>query len=160
MAARKPLVIINGVVQQLPAGDTLNAAANEVDVITLTNASGGAAPIGTPVYISAGGSFALAKADASGTVEAIALVRDTSIANAASGSVQSDGLLTATTAQWDAITGQTGGLTPGAVYYLGAATAGKLTATAPTTSGQYVLRMGRAVSTTDFDIDIQTPILL
>lgn len=158
MAARKPLVIINGQVQQLPAGDTLNAAASEVDVVSLVNASGSAAAICTPVYVSASGSFSLARANAAGTMEAIGLVRDASIANTTAGSIQTDGVLTATTGQWDAITGQTGGLTFGAVYFLSATTAGQLTSTAPSTSGQYVLRVGKALSTTDLDISILAPI--
>ena len=160
MTARKPLVLVNGQLQQLQAGDTLNASVNEVDVVALTNASGGSSVIGTPVYISTAGSFALAKADASGTIEVIGLVKDSSIANSASGSIQTDGVLTATTTQWDAVTGQTGGLTAGAVYYLSAATAGKITSTAPGSTGQYVERVGRALSTTDLDISILQPILL
>ena len=153
-------MIIGGQLQQIPAGDTLNVSANEVDVISLTNASGASVMIGTPTYVSIGGSFSLSKADASGTVEAIGLVRDATIVSAAAGNIQTDGVLTATTAQWDAITGQTGGLTAGAVYYLSAATAGKLTSAAPTTTGQYVMRVGRALSVTDFDISILQPILL
>lgn len=160
MPARKPLVIINGQMQQLPAGDTLNASVSEVDVVALTNSSGAAAVIGNVGYVSAAGSFSLARADASGTVEAIGLVRDASIGIAASGNIQTDGVLSASTAQWDAVTGQTGGLTFGAVYYLSAAIAGRLTATAPTTTGQYVLRLGKALSSVDLDVSIIQPILL
>ena len=41
--------------------------------------------------------------------------------------------MVATTAQWDAVAGTTGGLAFGANYFLSAGTAGLLTATAPTT---------------------------
>lgn len=160
MALRKPLVIISGQVQQLSNADTLDAAVSEVDIVALTNANASAAVIGTPACVSAASSFNLARANASGTVEVIGLVKDTSVAASASGSIQTDGILTATTAQWDIITGGTGGLTAGSVYFLSSTTAGKLTLTAPTSSGEYVTRIGRALSTTQLDISITPPILL
>lgn len=153
-AARRPLVVISGQITQLPAGDTLDAAASEVDVVSLTNAGGSAAPIGSPVYVSAANSFQLARANAAATVGAIGLVRDASVAAGASGIVQTDGILTATTAQWDVVTAQTGGLTPGSAYFLSAATAGRLTTIAPTNTGEYVQRIGRAISTTALEISI------
>lgn len=160
MALWKPAVIIDGMVQNLPAGDTLDAAASEVDVVVLNNASSLAQAIGTPVYISAANAFQPAKADAGATVEVFGLIRDPSVAPSANASVQTDGVLTASTSQWDLITGQTGGLTPGATYFLSPATAGKLTTTAPTASGHYVLRVGRAVNTQTLEISIQPPIKL
>ena len=160
MPARKPLVLVDGLIRQLPPGDTVDAASSEVDVISLTNAGAAAAPIGSPVYVSAANNFALARANAGATARPIALVRDASIAQSAAGFVQTDGVLEATTAQWDAVTGQTGGLTPGSVYFLSAATAGRLTTTAPTTSGEYVVRMGIAISTTGMEITITPEILL
>lgn len=160
MPSRKPLVLVDGLVRQLPSGDTLDAASSEVDVISLTNAGAGAAPIGSPVYISAANNFALARANAGATARPIALVKDASIAASAAGFVQTDGVLEATTAQWDTITGQTGGLTPGSVYFLSAATAGRLTTTAPTSSGEYVVRVGIAVSSTGLEISIHPEILL
>jgi hypothetical protein len=51
------------------------------------------------------------------------------------------------------VTGQVGGLTPNSTYYLSAATAGALTTTAPSTAGQFVYRVGKAISTTQMDID-------
>jgi hypothetical protein len=102
----------------------------------------------------------LAKADASGTVQVVGLVRATSITNAQSGSVQMSAVLVATAAQWDAVAGTTGGLVAGTVYYLDPTTAGKMTATTPTTAGQFVVRLGIALSTTDFDISIQPPMKL
>lgn len=160
MALRKPLVIISGQVQQLQAGDTLDASAAEVDVVALTNGNASAIVIGSPVYSDAAGSVDLAQANASGTVEVLGLVRDTSIAASASGSIQTDGILAATTGQWDIVTGDTGGLVAGTVYYLDPTTAGKLTATAPTTTSQYVVRVGKAISTTEMEISIEPPILL
>ena len=160
MALRKPLVIISGQVQQLSSGDTLDASAAEVDVVVLTNGNASAIVIGSPVYSDAAGSVDLAQADASGTVEVLGFVKDTSISASASGSIQTDGILAATTAQWDIVTGDTGGLDAGAVYYLDPTTAGNLTVTAPTTTSQYVVRVGKAISTTEMEISIEAPILL
>lgn len=160
MPPRKPLVIINGRTQQLPAGDTLDAATSEVDVVPLTNGGSTAATICTAVYISSGGAFQMALASASGTTDAIGLVRDASIGTGATGAVQTDGVLNATATQWDNATGQTGGLTPGANYYVSPTTAGKITAVAPSATGQFVAKIGRALSATSLDISIHEGILL
>jgi hypothetical protein len=160
MALRKPLVIVSGQIQQLQAGDTLDASANEVDVVTMTNGNAGAIVIGQPVYVSAAGSVDLAQADASATVEILGLVKSTSITASASGSIQTDGILAATTGQWDVVTGGSGGLTAGSIYYLDQDTAGNLTTTPPTAAGDFVVRVGLALSTTELDITTSEPILL
>lgn len=160
MASRKPLVIVDGQIQQIQSGDVLDASVNEVDVVSKTNDNIAAIVIGSPVYTKSNGNVDLAQADAGATVEVLGLVRDASVAAAASGDMQTDGVLSATTAQWDAVAGTTGGLTAGSVYYLDPATAGKLTETAPTTGGQFVVRVGRAISTTEMEISIEPPILL
>lgn len=162
MTARKPLVYNSaaGVVEQLQAGDTLEAGVTGRDIITLTNANAGALAIGTPVFIAAAGQVDAARANAIGTTEVLGLVADASINPAASGAIQTDGVLTATTGQWDTITGDTGGLTPGSTYFLSPSAAGQLTKTAPSATGQYAVRIGRAISTTEFEISIQPPIRL
>ncbi len=154
MAARKPLVINAGQVQQLQAGDTLDAAVTQVDVVSMTNAESVTIVIGAPVYVFSASNVKKAKADASGTSKVIGLVRDVSVAASASGVIQTDGVLVATTVQWDAITGGSGGLTAGSRYYLDPATGGMLTLTAPTTVGQFVCPIGIALSTTDLEITI------
>lgn len=153
MAARKPLVIIDGQITQLSASDTLDAAISEVDVVSATNANAGAIVIGAPVYVSGAGSVDLAQADASGTKKVLGLVREASVAAAASGEIQTNGILVATTTQWDAVAGTTGGLTAGECYYLSAAAAGELTETAPTAVGEFVVPVGYALSTTEMRID-------
>lgn len=52
------------------------------------------------------------------------------------------------------VVGAISGASPGQRYYLAAA--GGLTTTAPTTPGQYVLEVGRAVSATDLWVDVQS----
>lgn len=151
MALIKPLVIKNGQLQQLQASDTLDADVLQVDVTNLTN-SGTAATIGQAVVVTGPGSFVLGRADAAGTKNVIGLVRSTSIAGSATGAVQTDGVLVATTAQWDVVTGQTSGLTPGANYFLSPTLAGGITPTAPSASGQYLVKVGTALSTVAMDI--------
>lgn len=52
------------------------------------------------------------------------------------------------------------GLDAGDHYFLSAATAGLITTTAPSTPGQYVVRVGEAVSTSEISIQLEPPILL
>jgi GH18 family chitinase len=160
MASRKPLVIVDGRIRQIAAGDTLDVSVNEVDVISQVNDNAGALVIGTPVYTSGSGSVDKAQADDVATVEVLGLVRDASIATTVAGNIQTDGVLTATTGQWDAITGQTGGLTVGAVYYLSPTTAGNLTVTAPSAVGHFVARIGKAISETELEITIEQSVEL
>ncbi len=160
MAARKPLVIKDGQIQQIQSGDVLDAAISEVDLVSLQNENAGSIVIGMPVYSSSAGQVDKAQANAVGTVEVIGLVSETSIATAASGFIQTDGVLTATTGEWDTVAGTTGGLTAGAIYYLSKDTAGNLTETAPTTASEFVLRVGKALSTTEMEISITQPVKL
>jgi len=126
----------------------------------LINGNAGVIVIGAPVYSSANGTVDKAKADAVGTTDVIGLVYDASIAAAGTGGIQIDGILTATTGQWDAVAGTSGGLTRNAVYFLSAATAGILTATARSVAGQFVVQVGIGLSTTDMKINIQPRIKL
>lgn len=160
MALRKPLVINAGQIEQIQSGDTLDAIVAEVDVVSLTNNNASPIVIGAPVYTDVANGVDLAQADASGTTEVLGLVADVSISAAASGSIQTDGILSATTTQWDAVAGTTGGLTPGAIYYLSASTAGLTAETAPSSVSEFVVRVGKAISTTEMEISISQPIKL
>jgi hypothetical protein len=162
MATKKPLVMgSNGLPQQLQSSDQLAANIASTQVRTRTNANAGSIVIGAPVYKnSTAEEVDKARANAAATARVYGLVYDTTIATTATGTIATDGPLVATTTEWDAITGQTGGLTPGAMYFLDPATAGKMTTTAPTTAGQLVVKLGEAVSTTEFEISISDPILL
>lgn len=160
MAARKPLVINGGQIEQLQAGDTLDAAVSEVDVVSKTNDNASSIVIGAPVYVKSNGNVDLGRANASGTIQLLGLVKDSSVASSASGIIQTDGIIAATTGEWDAVTGGSGGLTAGSRYFLDASTAGMLTTTAPTSVGQFVVAVGLAISTTEMDISIERPIKL
>jgi hypothetical protein len=160
MALKKPLVIVDGLVRQIATGDTLDAAVTAIDVVSRQNANVGAIVICTPVYASANGSVDKAQADAAATSKVMGLMRDTSVAAGDSGYIQTDGIVSATTGQWDAVAGTTGGLVANTSYWLDPTTAGKITATAPTTAAQYVVHIGVALSTTELLLDVHAAILL
>jgi hypothetical protein len=82
------------------------------------------------------------------------MVLDT--ANTISGDVQTDGPFTL--ADWTSVIGSTS-LAAHTLYFL-STTGGLLTATPPSTGGNVVQAIGRAVSATTLDIDIQQAILL
>ena len=67
-------------------------------------------------------------------------------------------VVAATTDEWDAVTGQTGGLTPAATYYLSAGVPGRITTTAPTNPGEYVTVIGEAKSATELTLAIAAPV--
>lgn len=156
MALLRPLVIVDGQIRQLQSGDTPVG----VDFAEMTNNNASPIVIGNAVYCDGAGTVDLAQANALGTAEILGFVKDTSIAAAVSGPIQTDGILEATTTQWDAVAGTTGGLTAGAVYFLDPSTAGFITETAPISAGQYVIRAGKAISTTELEISITEPIKL
>lgn len=157
MAVRKVLVVKNGQVQQLQPGDIISGQNLSVD---LTNGSGtDAAPIGSPVRILNDDTFSLAEADNANAKDTIGFAAETIGVNPASGTIQTEGVLEATTGEWDAITGDTGGLVAGSKYYLDV-TPGKMTKTPPTAEDVYLAPLGIAITATTFRIDIDTNILL
>jgi hypothetical protein len=115
---------------------------------TMLNDNAGSLVIGQPVYVKSNGAVDKARANALSTCNTLGLVRDTSISAAASGAIQFIGILTATTTQWDAITLESGGLTPGAYYYV-STSAGLLSQTAPSTVGEVVKEALFAISSTE-----------
>lgn len=162
MAQKLPLVVgSDGLPQQLQTGDTLNVPTTTTQLRSLTNGeSATAIVIGAPVYASAADTVKRGQANAKSTSGIIGLGYDTSIAAAATGSIIVDGVLVATTTQWDAVAGTTGGLTFNTLYFLDPANPGKITSTVPTTVGQTVTVVGRAISTTELELLLRDPILL
>lgn len=159
MSIIRPLVIntATGQIERAASADTVLTP----DMVLVTNNTGGSLVRGTPVYQTAtANEVAKAKADAIATSKVLGLVQDASIANAGSGYVLTDGLLTASTAEWDAVTGETGGLTPQARYFLDPTTAGKLTQTPPSVDGQVIAPVLTALSSTQAEISVATTIKL
>lgn len=128
---------------RVTAGSTASAAAV---TDTAQNGEASAIAIGRAVYVSAANQIKLANANSASTTNVVALVASTSINSSASGSIAVAGMLEATTTQWDAVTGQSGGLTFGATYFLSNTTAGALTTTAPASG--HVVPVGVALGTT------------
>jgi len=157
MTLVKQAVFKAGILQALQSGDYVT---NAQLLPQLTNDNTSPIVIGQPVYSSAADHVNLAEANASGTKDVLGLVADLSIAAAAVGSIQTEGILTATTAQWDAVAGTSGGLTYKTTYYLDPANVGKLTSTPTSTAGQYSCPLGIAMSTTEFKINIGMTILM
>ena len=112
------------------------------------------------VYIGGVSTCRLARANALSTSRPVGLVKDTTIAAGAAGAVTTNGIVTATTAQWDAVTGGSGGLTPGAVYYLSSATAGNITSTPPSADDSFVCQLGVALSATKLSMQVGSVIQL
>lgn len=162
MAIRLPVVIgADGLQQQLQSGDTISAANNTPSVRSVTNGESSAAiTIGMPVYASAADTVKRAQANAKSTSKLAGVVYDVSIAAAGVGNIAQSGIIVATTAQWDAVAGTTGGLLFNTLYFLDPVTPGKMTATPPTTVGQCNAIVGMAISSTELELQISQPILL
>lgn len=96
------------------------------------------------VYISSADNVSPAIATAPGTAYAIGLAK-AAAAPAANVPVISEGIVSGFS-----------GLTPGARYFLSAATAGEITATPPVGSGNVILLVGHAKSATELHIQIET----
>ena len=107
-----------------------------------------AVALGDIVYISGAGTVDLAKADAASTYKVVGVV---TVAAALGGTAQF---------QTQGIAGGFSGLTAGDLYYLSAATAGSETSTAPSTVGQYVVFLGKAISATELLFLPSTVVLL
>jgi hypothetical protein len=156
MAALQPLVMIAGQIQQAPAGSNFNGTMTGGENYTLTNGEASVAlVIGMAVYPSSNDNVKRAEANASGTSGVIGLVNTTSIAAGTSGGVLTQGVISASPTQWQAVTDSSTGLTAGQQYWLSPTTPGNLTATAPTTAGQFVCPIGVALSTAELKINIQ-----
>lgn len=123
---------------------------------TYTSETDATVVAGQPVYLKANTHVDLACSNASLT-QKVAGVAITSVASGQAVKYNTDGKLTKT--DWTSVTGATL-LTPGADYYLSDATPGMLTMVAPTTVGSYVEKVGKAISTVIFDIEISCSILL
>jgi len=114
-------------------------------------------PKGTPVYSFANGSFKRARANSVTSIKVIGLAFET-INASTSGKIQTDGILTATTSEWDIITGSSGGLIQNSLYYLNEMLAGGLKNTAPTSG--YIVPVGTAISSTQLKINLFNSVLL
>ena len=105
--------------------------------------------VGNVVYVSGDNTVNLGDASALATSHVIGLV----IQAASAGDVtivRTDGEVSQS--DWTSVTGAAT-LTPGAEYYL-STTAGQMTTTPPSGDGEAVVRLGVAITTTKFDIEV------
>ncbi|WP_158810263.1 hypothetical protein [Beijerinckia sp. L45] len=163
MTVRAPLVLgPDGLPQQLQSGDSISAPVNTPSIRAVANNETAVAlAFGQPVYANAADGVKRAQANSKTTSKLAGLVYDATIAAGANGNIAQSGVLVGTTAQWDAaVTGQTGGLTFGSLYFLDPGNVGKLTTTPPTTVGTCNVAIGTALSATELELQIAQPILL
>jgi hypothetical protein len=113
--------------------------------------------IGNPLYIVSGTGHVLPAQASSSTAAQVAGLSITDTSSGATCRFLSEGSIERS--DWSTVAG-TVNLSAGVFYYLDSSTAGRITSTAPTTPGQYVVRIGRAIDTTTLDIEIELPILL
>ena len=112
--------------------------------------------VGNPLYLTGVGHVDLAQANAAGTTQVVGLAQaDYTVGQACN--YLTEGRIERL--DWTIIAGTTD-LSIGATYFLDPNMAGYITTTAPTTAGQYVVRVGRAVDARTLDIEIELPILL
>jgi hypothetical protein len=105
-------------------------------------------PIGTPVAYetSVDDTVVAARANAIATSYVVGLLSQPSTSGDR-GQVKSRGVLQLTEAQWNVVTGGSGGLTRGA-YYLSPATAGEIQTAIPSAGGQFATLIGVAINAT------------
>lgn len=114
---------------------------------------------GQPVYATIAGSYKLARATGLPEVKVVGFA----VADALSGFVLTarvGGNLTLTIAQWDVVTGDAGGLTPSAYYWLDPSTFGMISKTSPASAPNWSAKVGRAIDATTLAILPQYPIEL
>ena len=120
---------------------------------TYTSIAGEDMPPGTPVAHSPddAGTIIPASANSEGPSGATGITSGPAI-EGDSVQVQFGGILKLTTAQWDEITGDSGGLTRGIRYYL--AVGGGLTSISPSGSEEFVVPIGIGTSATELFVQL------
>lgn len=74
--------------------------------------------------------------------------------------ISSKGMLEKPVNDWDIITGESGGLRAGMDYFLRTDLTGGISSTPPTAVNNFVVKVGKAISPTVLDINIEPPIEL
>lgn len=137
----------------LGISDNVTVAGGRVGQSTIhEGVANGVVLAGQAVYMQASGYLAVTEADDE-TKASVAGVAYQSGGGVFSGPLfyLTDGELELS--DWSQAAGVTT-LTPGAVYYLDPSYDGRLTSTAPTADGVYVVKVGRALTTTMLDIEL------
>jgi hypothetical protein len=156
MSVKKPLVITNGRVEQLQAGDRIDLG----NTVTKNNIDVGPVVVGQPMIVT-GADAKTAHAGNISRINVAGLVMEDAIPGTQV-SLMAVGIMTASAAQWEVVTGNAAGLVTGKSYYLvaDAPFPGKLQEAAPTLDGQFIVHVGIALSSTQMKIQIERPVLL
>ena len=156
MSVKKPLVISNGRIEQLQAGDRIDMG----NTVSKNSINAGTVVVGQPMYV-VGADANVAHGGAITKIKVAGLVMEDA-APQTQVSIMAVGIMTATAAQWEAVTGNPAGLVTGKSYYLvaDAPFPGKLQEMAPSEDGQFVVHVGIALSSTQMKIQIEQPVLL
>jgi hypothetical protein len=156
MAIVKPLVLNGGRIQQLQSGDNLDTGADRLQR-TFTPATA----ICTAMYVDGASTVDKARANVVGTVDVLGLAAE-AVGAGADGGVITNGQMAATTGEWDLVTGQTGGLTTNSLYFLSSAAIGLLVIepSVPSGSGEFIKRIGLALSPTEMEVRIMPEVKL
>lgn len=131
--------------------------ASNAIVEPMENATASTIPPGRAVYSSGPSEVSLAIANNIATSKFIGFA-GASIGAGTVGPIVIGGIIELTEGQWDAVTSQSGGLTPNSEYYLSNVTAGSITTSAPT-SGVHA-PVGIAISSTKLKIDPKRVVIL
>lgn len=110
--------------------------------------------IGTPVFAYSATGVRRAVANESSSAWKVLGLATGPVLAGSNGLFQGEGKLTATVAEWEALTGNVGGLVANKTYFLDPVLVGKITLVPPTADGEYVCRIGVAYSPTELYIDI------
>lgn len=105
------------------------------------------------------GTVERANANVEATKDVFGFVYDATIAVAGIGKVQVDGVFEAQTSEWDAVNGTSGGLVQDAYYFLDVS-GGRIVPYPPSVDGQFVCRVGYAISTTKLQLRFEPTIKL
>ena len=111
---------------------------------------------GQVLNLKGSGHVGLARADALATANISGLAKADCLATFSCVFISDSAL---TLEDWTEIVGSAE-LTVGTIYYLDPSVAGHLTTTAPTTIGQYVIKIGMAIAVDTLDIEIGQKILI
>lgn len=127
----------------------------------ITPAASQAFPIGSAVAQDASTPGAVIPADAGGGDVTLActlgIATGAGVVGGGPVPVQYLGPVHLTTAEWDAVTGQTGGLTTGDRYFTSHVDPGKLVRATSITPGDFIVFVGTATSPTDLFLAITFP---
>jgi len=127
------------------AGNTAEWANDEQTAMVVTQVAHGLA-VADAVYVDSSGAFLKAQANIASTGQAIGVVGV--VVSADIFVIHVGGKITASTGDWDAHTGGSGGLAAGTLYYLSDTTLAGYTTVAPATVGEVVLPLLLAISPT------------